>query len=92
MGPVVRGRRYRVGIDLELAGRISDELVLEGRCRLQPGRVVLVVFPEGRGSRVLVTEWRLVRVGSRGAHYRGRVRMLPGSGEAPTPGPTAAPC
>lgn len=78
---------FRVGIELRLLDDLGDELVLEGRSRLQPGRVVNVA-PYGQDARrLLVTEWRLIGVGSNGPVYRGRGRLLEIAREPPTPIP-----
>jgi hypothetical protein len=61
---------------LRILDEAQGEVVLEGRCRLQPGRVVSVGHHRGDVRRLLVTEWRVVAADDQGLAYRGKGRLV----------------
>ncbi len=65
-----------LGLRLRILAEGHGELILEGRCRLQPGRVVSIGRDRGDTRRLLVTEWRVVATDDDGLAYRGRGRLL----------------
>lgn len=84
---------YHVGRGLRIVAADEGGAELEGNCRLSPGRII-VLFGSRPGSAtgrgLLVTSWRLVRVGSNGPFYRGRGEWRDITQEPATP-PSSAP-
>lgn len=76
--------RYRLGRDLVAIELTPESVLLEGRSRLRPGRLVeLVDVPSTHGSdqrRALVDSWSVARLGKEGPVYRGKCRWIESSG------------
>jgi len=75
MGDRMMRSRLQLGRDARVLRESDEEVELESRERLAPGRTVIMFRSSNDAGRVaVVVGWRLVDVGSQGPVYRGCCR------------------